>query len=222
MPCSTDGTTLSAPGAPNFRHIWVILTVSLGFFFSPLWVFFLCDGERSLRQGHPQPADLDSKGEVVRASSSLRRVEVSRSMRKWRHPSKTMYLRLCPQMHGTIARSWGVGSLPQCLLGGWKPEKERTESLVHRMYSKHPVTACIPCQTGAWVRQFEEEPRKLSGPLCGPRSVCPLLFLPLASHPPFRSFPLLYHFQDSSPHPHSGQLTSLPFQMAPGIELSQV
>jgi hypothetical protein len=38
----------------------------------------------------------------------------------------------------------------------------------------------------------------------------------------FHSFPLLYHFQDRSPHPHSGPLTSLPFQVAPGIELSQV
>lgn len=56
----------------------------------------------------------------------------------------------------------GCGKSAAMPAGRLEAREGRTEYLVHRMYSKHPVTACILCPTGAWVRQFEEEPRKLT------------------------------------------------------------
>lgn len=92
------------------------------------------------------------------------------------------------------------------------------------MYSEHRVSSCILCPALALIelcpgldnlrRKQTLGPDPSGNP--GESVFCSFFLLPPTSL--FHSFPLLHHLQDRNPHPHAGLLTSLPFQMAPGIE----
>lgn len=159
----------------------------------------------------------------MRGSFSFCGVERLGSIKK-----RDTYQKLCAYVYvpRCTVQKPGPGVCEVCRNAYWEVGalKEFIKPLVHRMYSEHRVSSCILCPALALIELcpgLENLRRKQTlGPDPsgdpGVSVFCSFFLLPPTSL--FHSFPLLHHLQDRNPHPHSGLLTSLPFQMAPGIE----